>query len=63
MTDIKRALSMIDGLPITEGEGNSNVAPVPCSFFNRPSEIFIKNSDYTVVRFTFDLDMSDMSVA
>ena len=61
--DIERALSMIDGLRVTEGEGNSNVAPVPCSFFNRPCEIFIKNSDYTVVRFTFDLDMSDMSVA
>jgi predicted Zn-dependent peptidase len=61
--DVVKALAMIDALPISEGEGNSNIAPVPCDFFNRPSEIFIKNSDYTVVRFTFDLDMSRMSVA
>ena len=34
----------------------NNKAPLPADFGNRPREIFIKNSDDTVVRFSFDFD-------
>ena len=61
--DIAEALAAIDGFDIVKGEGNSNLAPVPSDFFRRPREVFVKNSDYTAVRLTFDLDMSRMSVA
>ncbi len=37
-------------------ERRNNTAPVPPSFGNRPREIFVKNSDETVVRFSFDFD-------
>lgn len=33
-----------------------NSAPLPVDFRNRPREIFIKNSNETVVRFSFDFD-------
>ena len=33
-----------------------NSAPLPENFGNRPREIFVKNSDETVVRFSFDFD-------
>lgn len=33
-----------------------NTAPLPVDFGNRPREIFLKNSDETVVRFSFDFD-------
>ena len=33
-----------------------NSVPLPKNFGNRPREIFVKNSDETVVRFSFDFD-------
>ncbi len=40
----------------TEAEARDNTAPLPENFGNRPREIFVKNSDETVVRFSFDFD-------
>ena len=37
---------------------HTNVAPVPQKFGKRAGEITVKNADYTVVRFSFDMDMS-----
>ncbi|MBO5248997.1 MAG: insulinase family protein [Clostridia bacterium] len=34
----------------------SNIAPLPANFGNRPRTVFLKNSDETVVRFSFDFD-------
>ncbi len=39
-------------------EVHDTVAPVPKKFFMRDSKIYIKNADYTMLRFGFDLDMS-----
>ena len=38
-----------------------NFAPVPCEFSKRGGRVAVKNSDYTMVRFNFDLDMDRLS--
>ena len=45
------------------GAIHSNVAPVSSNFFKREPVLHIKNADYTMLRFTFDMDMSRISVA
>lgn len=48
-------------LPFCE-ENNANVAPVPTKFGKRECDVRIKGADFTMVRFTFDIDMSKSSV-
>ncbi len=62
-SDIERLLKLIDGAPIVHGARNSNVAPVSSYFGKRVPEIRIKNADFTMVRFTFDIDMSRVTLA
>ena len=38
-----------------------NIAPVPGDFGARGGRVFVKNGDYTMVRFNFDLDMARLS--
>ncbi len=45
------------------GEKCKSIAPVSSYFGKRLPEIYIKNADFTVARFTFDLDMSRVSLA
>lgn len=45
------------------GETRRNVAPVPSNFGKRAGGVQIKNDSFTMLRFTFDLDMSRVSVA
>lgn len=49
---------LVGGLSVGEGRFNDNSAPVPEKFGQRCPEINVKNSDYTAVRFSFDIDMS-----
>ena len=42
---------------------HENIAPVPRNFGRRGATVYLKNADFTKVRFTFDLDMSHFSVA
>jgi predicted Zn-dependent peptidase len=49
------------GLP--GGSHRDNLAAQPEKFFKRTPEIKIKNADYTILRFTFDMDMSKYSMA
>lgn len=44
------------------GEIHENIAPIPENYLSRPGKIEIKNSDFTSVRFTFDLDMNKVGV-
>lgn len=44
------------------GVAHDNVAPVPTDFGKRGGAIAIKNADFTKVRFTFDIDMSRVSM-
>lgn len=61
--DINELISLIDRAHIGHGSCNRNMAPVSNYFGKRVPEIHIKNADFTMVRFTFDLDMSRVTLA
>ncbi len=60
--DISTLFECIDKHDIGSGKRNENMAPVPHNFLKRDASIAVKSSDYAMVRFTFDLDMSLLSV-
>lgn len=47
---------------IDEGTERENFAPVPENFGKRPLDVHIKNADFTMARFTFDIDTSRLAV-
>lgn len=59
--DIMTLAAEIEKYDIPKGEGRENVAPVPRGFGNRRPEAHIKNGDFTMLRLTFDVDMSRVS--
>lgn len=62
--DISSLISLIDAHALASGDGVSiraNVAPVPSDFGKRNTDVRIKNADYTMLRFTFDVDMAKVS--
>ncbi len=61
-TDLQRLSAYIDMHEPQKGKINENVAPVSNNFGKRPCEVYIKNSDFTSIRFNFDLDMRELSV-
>ncbi|MBE6635627.1 MAG: insulinase family protein [Ruminococcaceae bacterium] len=61
--DISELSRLIDSHGISGGEKASNLALVPTDYFNRADEVYIKNTDITVMRFTFDVDMTACTVA
>ncbi len=63
-SDVAKLSQLIDGYDIGHGECSSgNIAPVPKCFMQRPRAVHIKNADFCAVRFTFDIDMSEFSLA
>ena len=60
-TDIKALAEEIEKYDIREGTANRNIAPIPRSFGNREPVVHIKNGDFTMLRLTFDIDMSLVS--
>ena len=61
--DIEYLCSLIEKIEIPNAlQISDNIAPVSKKHFKRDSEIAVKNADYTMVRFTFDIDMSKVSV-
>ena len=60
--DILALKKNIESYEVGEGNAHDNIAPVPCDFGNRPREVYVKNADFTMVRFTFDMDMTRLSV-
>ena len=60
MKGLCNLFSKVNAAP--DGELHNNVAPVSVSHFSRSNTVNIKSSDYTMVRFTFDIDMSKVSV-
>ncbi|MBR2466959.1 MAG: insulinase family protein [Clostridia bacterium] len=61
--DMDYLLGLIDSADIGDGSVNENLAPVPQDFGKRAREVHVKNADFTMPRFTFDLDMSRISIA
>ena len=47
---------------IDGGTERENFAPVPENFGKRPLDVHIKNADFTMARFTFDIDTSRLAV-
>lgn len=51
----------IESRSLPSGEPSQNIAPMPESFGNREGRAYLKNADFTMLRFTFDMDMTKMS--
>ena len=60
--DIALLASLIERHELLAAPVRKNIAPVPKNFLEREPEVHIKNADFTRVRFSFDLDMSRVSV-
>ena len=60
--DIDTLVALIERHELLSAPERKNIAPMPHSFLNRATEVHIKNADFTRVRFSFDLDMSRVSV-
>ena len=61
--DVEYLSSLIENIDVPRSSTlNSNIAPPSAEHFKRPNKVYVKNDDYTMVRFTFDLDMSRLSV-
>jgi predicted Zn-dependent peptidase len=63
--DVKTLITEIEKYEIASGEICDNTAPVSHYFFNRDksdTQIVIKNSQNTSVRFSFDIDMTKISM-
>lgn len=61
--DLDALAELVGACELYPGVANDNVAELPEKFFKRDGTVHIKNADYTMVRFTFDMDMSKISYA
>ena len=61
--NIEELKALVSGAVLSDTPARDNVAPVPEKFGKRDGAVFVKKADYTMARFTFDLDMSRYSVA
>ena len=64
-TDADLALlsSLIESHRLDSGVLQQNIAPVCANFGHRDGRVHVKNADFTMLRFSFDMDMTDISVA
>ena len=62
-SDLEKLSSEIEKYRVREGRRNENIAPVAASFGKRDGRVHIKNADFTMLRFSFDMDMSKMTIA
>lgn len=61
--DLDRIAELVGAVELGEGEIHRNVAPVCEKFGRRAPDVLVKNGDFTMVRFNFDLDMSRVTSA
>ena len=54
--------ALADAFGIPSGAGGENLAPIPEKFGKRAGDVYVKSADFTMVRFSFDLDMKRVSV-
>lgn len=52
--DITYLAAALDGYKLDTGATHDNVAPVPVTFAKRDGTVYVKNADFTGVRFSFD---------
>lgn len=61
--DINSLTSAVEEYAFNEGTCvHENIAPLSQNHFRREPRVYVKNGDFTSVRFTFDLDMKKLSV-
>ena len=60
--DISYLLSLLESIPVIDCPPFENLAVVPSDFGKRGGGVYVKNADFTKVRFTFDVDMSLIDV-
>ena len=53
--------SKLSSISLEKGIRNENIAPRPAAFCNRGGQVQVKNADFTMLRFSFDMDMTAMS--
>lgn len=61
--DVRTLSECLAAYPLPSAAPRTNTAPVPADFGKRGGGVYIKNGDFTMARFTFDLDMTRVSVA
>lgn len=61
--DVKIFAKMIESKKFSHSDGFDNCAPVPKNFGKRPLDVYIKNADFSMARFTFDVDMTRFCAA
>ena len=62
-SDVEYLASLIEDCDVSDSTTvHNNVAPVSNGHFNRTGAVSVKNDDFTMARFTFDIDMSKVSV-
>ena len=62
--DLDGLCSLIEGAEISACESvRCNIAPVPVDFGKRSGGVYVKSADFTMARFTFDVDMAKVSFA
>ena len=62
-SDVDYMCRLLENLVLPPSEQRTNIAPVPEGFGAREPKVYLKNGDFTMARFTFDLDMASISVA
>lgn len=60
--DAKHLAELVDGYALPHGVKNENIAPVPAAFGKRGAAVWRKSADFTKLRFSFDVDMSRVSL-
>lgn len=61
--DLDKLAGEIDKYPLDDGVKNDNIAPRSAKFGCRDSHVHIKNAEFTMLRFTLDLDMTRITLA
>lgn len=61
-SDLAYLSSEIDKYKLESGKRNENIAPVSLKFGQRDTHVHVKNADFTMLRFTFDMDMTRISL-
>lgn len=60
--DIEYLSELVGAYSLSDSaEKDFNIAPVSKNHFKRSGEVFVKKSDFTAVRFNFDIDMTRVS--
>lgn len=61
--NLNKLCSEIEKYHLEKGIRNENIAPVCEKFGKREAKIHIKNASFTMLRFSFDIDMTKVSLA